>query len=1156
MNFKKLRLSGFKSFVEPTEIDIQAGLTGILGPNGCGKSNLVEALRWVMGETSAKRMRGGEMDDVIFAGSRLRPSRNLASVSVVLDNKDFKAPAAFNDQPSLEIVREIERGIGTNFTINGREVRAKDVQLLFADMATGAQATAIVRQGQIGALINAKPTERRALLEEAAGIKGLYARRHEADLKLKGAETNLNRVDDILREKKSALNSLRSQARQAAKYKEVNERLRQSESLFAHLQAVRLEQDSEQKNTAIKAIDADLETLMREAAGLSKETTEIVAKLPELRKIEAEAAAELQRFTIEQAHLAQEESRLESEMLAVGQTLEQISEDRARESSIEADATSTLAALQTERDTLTAQSQDQSSTINDLRAQLSQHRDSANELDATWQSTSRELAKREAEQQSFERELQQTQQKISSLQLQLEELGVLKEKLGTQLEMNFERQQITADLKTANSNLDTAQSDYEAAEKNLTAVESSVAEAREKLREAQNAYDRLIAEKQGLEKLLADTDAVADSFSPVLDAVRVERGYEAALAAALGDDLSASENNEAPRRWRDLGALELKYSLPEGVTLLSTVVEGPRALERSLTQVGLLSKGQDGFELQKNLKPGQRLVDADGRLWRWDGLVTLSREQSSAAANRLQQKNRLDEIGQELQAASSSFESAKSADQKTRADSDAAKNALDQARGNLRQAFATLDQYKQKQTSIDQQHADLTTRVSKTSERVDIITAELATLESSLAGTKNLLESALRDDGLAAKFTDVTKNLEAAKKQLVDTQARSDNIEREFQARNDRLDGITREQTANATRLTAAKTRLQQLADRQKDVEAKQLALQNRPQEIDAQKIKLVDLIDTAQKNRSAKAETLAQFETTADNLSRKEREAEHKISECKQNKVQLATEHAHLQQSLQLLAQQVQEKYDIDLSQLSQRHADVDFAALDYEEMRQSVVKLNSERESIGPVNLRAEEELAALNTDLDLMSKEREDLTEAIAKLRTAISTLNREGRERLLQSFEEVNKHFKELFEKLFGGGRAELTLVDSEDPLEAGLEILAQPPGKKLQTLSLLSGGEQALTTIALIFSVFLTNPAPICILDEVDAPLDDSNVGRFCNMLEEMSAKTSTAFMVITHHRMTMARMDRLYGVTMQEEGVSQLVSVDLMSSSENKRAVG
>ena len=1151
MQFNRLRLTGFKSFVDPTDLIIEPGMTGIVGPNGCGKSNLVEALRWVMGETSAKRMRGGEMDDVIFGGTSERPARNIAEVSLHLDNSDRAAPAAFNDSDELEISRRIEREQGSRYLINGRDVRARDVQLLFADAATGANSAAMVSQGQVAEVINAKPQQRRGILEEAAGIKGIHSRRHEAELRLRAAETNLERVDDVVQTLESQLQGLKRQARQATRYRNISGHIRSAEAILLHLKWTAASEILEEAEARLTEAERAVTDRTGRAAAAATAQTDTAEALPGLRDTEAAAGAVLHRFAVERDNLEAEENRANETLSGLRARLEQIADDTGREEGLAADAKGSLAGLADEESTLHAARDGEDEATAKAQARAAEISGEVSERDAQVQALTEAAASAETRRFELGKQTQDLRERQGRLQERLRDTKAELAELTAALP-EHEEHVSEGDVAAARVAAEEARLELRRAEAERQHKSRAEDAARDALTPLEAHAARLEAEADGLAELLKVNED--DLWPPLVDAVTVEPGYERALGAALGDDLSVSSDTGAPVHWRTIAPYSNPAALPGEARPLSSVVQAPAALARRLSQVGLVGD-TEGAALSGDLAQGQRLVTKDGALWRWDGF-TAAADAATPAATRLSQRNRLKDLRAqaadlegEVGAARRALEDARernAAAAKAEAEAREAGRAVDERLGTLREAAAGAAQEAAERTSRLTVLGEGEAQFTQDLEEIEVRQRELEEARSALdAGEdpKQQIGAARRAlDDLRARLT----GAEAERERLV----------QEARQRGQRLAAIASERATWRQRVEAADAQIEALARRRAEVEAEITAVESLPEGIAERRGALGGRIETAEIQRREAAAALAEAEDRLAVHDRALKAAQEELAEVRERRVRLESALEAANQSLKDVAALIAERLEC-----PPREA---LAKSDYKEGKElpgadlletRLDRLRGERDRMGPVNLRAELEADEIREQIDTLQAERDDLDAAIARLRQGISGLNREGRERLLASFDTVNAHFRELFVRLFGGGRAHLALTEADDPLEAGLEIMASPPGKRLQTMSLLSGGEQALTAICLLFAVFLTNPAPICVLDEVDAPLDESNVERFCNLVQHLSRDSDTRFLIITHNAITMARMDRLYGVTMAERGVSQLVSVDL-SLAERLREAG
>ena len=1148
LRFNKLRLSGFKSFVDPTDLHIDNGLTGIVGPNGCGKSNLVEALRWVMGETSARQMRGAGMEDVIFSGTATRPARNVAEVSLILDNSDRAAPATFNDREDLEVVRRIEREKGSNYKVNSREVRARDVQLLFADNATGARSAAMVSQGGIGAVIGAKPTERRALLEEAAGIAGLRGRRHEAELRLRGAESNLERLDDILTTLDVQFANLKKQSRQATRYRNLSDHIRKAEATLFHLRwrnAVR--ELGETEDLFRDAEDRAME-LAQTAARASAERTRVAEGLPTRRRAEAEAAEALRRHIVAGEGLNEEERRVEAARRDKRERLSQLDADEAREKALARDAEAAILRFNEEARAIAAESEGADAAREDAARALETANGTVREMDAEVSELTTRIAGMEARRNGLARRIEDLGRRVANLTNRFQDL--LAHKARAESEAPGSDEILTAEktaaetkqvLRTARATAETAETERIEAQENGTEFERAATEAR-------STVDKLETEEHTLAKLLDDPDS--ELFPKLIDAIAVQHGYEMALGAALGEDLSAPADEPAPIHWRTLPPLDAPPALPDGAKPLSSVVRAPSALARRLSQIGVVETDGEGRRLCGALAVGQRLVGRDGALWRWDGF-TVAAGAKTATAMRLEQRNRLVEIRSGIAAARTQFQAARRAADQAREIAKIKSETERAAREAAREAAQTSEAATDALNTLKHRSAELSSKLAATTEQAASARDDLEEARKRKTETEEELRGLPDIDAVKATLKRDRAILDERRRIQVERRADFDGLERAAADRERRLGSARIELKSWSERAEGAKSRIEELATRREILIKELNHLSAAPARIAEKRQTLLSIIEKSENRRKEKADALQ----TAENLLREAetamRRAERELGQARENRIRSEGAVEQARRARESIRERVAEKLDCapdDLFPMTGLNEDSELP--EPEAVERKLARLNRERETMGPVNLRAEREAAEMNERLEGLRTEREDLTLAIEKLRKGIAELNRESRDRLLASFAKVDGRFQELFTRLFGGGKAMLKLTDAEDPLETGLEIMASPPGKRMQRLSLLSGGEQALTALSLLFAVFQTNPAPICVLDEVDAPLDDANVDRFCAMLEEMANSGIARFLVITHHRMTMSRMERLFGVTMSERGVSRLVSVDLERAEE------
>ena len=1135
MRFRRLKLTGFKSFVEPAELRIEPGLTGVVGPNGCGKSNLLEAIRWVMGEGSPKSLRGGGMEDIIFAGTATRPARDFAEVSLLIERD---AAEADNDSSSeSEVTRRIERGAGSAYRIDGRDVRQKDVSLLFADAATGAHSPALVSQGRIGAVISAKPVERRMMLEEAAGISGLHARRKDAEQKLRATEHNLQRLDELLTEQEARASALRRQARAAERYRALTDKIRLAEGKLIYARWAEADRAAAEAAEQAKACEVEVARL-QQAMHVARQLQEQAAASLAEKRNSSMAARDAGRTLAHELATARAKRDTVVRRLAELERLAQaLSAETAREVALKADAAKAIETLDQERRAIEERLADAETIAARIATELTQAETVSREAEAA-------LAAVLAREAAMRAERRVADAALEAAQAQAARVSAESERLGQQLAA-------IGDGAAERTLIEQSKQASDGAARQLEEAEAALARAEQQRAEAATARDEaestLAAARAALSAARAERDALVRALDhgggAALAELKAAPGYERALAAALGEDIEAVLGSEGPRRWQGSELQAGDPVLAAGLDRLLDHVDAPGPLRRRLAQVGVAEA-----DTGQPLAVGQRLVTRDGVMRRWDGFVSVGG--GAAAAERLLRANRLAEIDRQLPGleqavadAQSARDAAASAVETHRQEAEAARVTAATAERAGRDATRAGDAAMAALERLDAQRAGLEER------RTDLTPLAEAAAESVEVARRNL--AALPDpDALCAEVESARAKASAAGEEVADCRARSATRARETAADRERHAAAGRESGEWRTRSLQAEQRLAETAARAMAMEEEQEELADEPERhaTEIERLEQASGESEAEIARTAEAERNAQEAvaiaakalTEAGEAFAAAREARAGAVARADAQVARRMEYAGIcGEKFECPPPLLPGKLGFDADQLG-----------DPEGERESLERLTAERERIGPVNLVAEQELGELDTSREANVAEKEELAQAIHRLRGSIGSLNREGRVRLLEAFEKVNAHFKSLFTTLFDGGQAHLELVESDDPLEAGLEIMAQPPGKRLQSLTLLSGGEQALTAVALIFALFLTNPAPICVLDEVDAPLDDANVDRFCDLLDRMTGETDTRYLIVTHNAVTMARMHRLYGVTMIERGVSRLVSVDLGGAEE------
>ena len=1133
MKFKSVRISGFKSFLEPTEILINDGLTGVVGPNGCGKSNIVEAVKWVMGENSARQMRGDEMDDIIFAGTSERPARNFAEVSIKLDNSERKAPANFNHLEEIEISRKIEREKGSIYRVNSKQVRARDIQLIFADNGTGARSSGIVSQGRIAQIIDATSEDRRIILEEAANIKGLHNRRHEAELKLNGANENLNRLMDIEQTYQDQLIELEKQGRKAARYRSVGDRLRKAEAtLFLTL----LNTAENEFNDFKKHLDIAKENVNKGQINVSKHTEakqEILNELPEFKKLETKKITVLQSLNITKIRLEEEKSSAKTTLNNTLNQISQIETDIQREVEIKQDAKKTLLSLFTEEEKLKSESTNFLTKKTDALKLVKDLKAKTEEANTKLSTITSEIYSIKSDKSDLEKRISVLTDKIKNSEFQISEFNS-KEDEQLLKKNNQHLSKLKQILRNKNQNLVSNKQE-------LTKLEEKEVKLSDQKSNTDQNFNVINAELNSLSSILGDDTLNKNSLEKSINNIG---NLEKAIGSVLGETLLApihSDQNHFLKNtyWRNDLKTKFSTELPKGAIPIISEIKKNSILDIALIGVGIVKDEETAYDLQKNLSFGQALTTSKGGLWRWDGFVQPQGVQNSYS-ERLQQIAKLKLLQNKLPAVTKEQKIIESKIDENQLGISKCKRDIIELESQISELVKNSNTLELTNSKLD---AKLLSSKVLLKEHLDITKIS----QKELVGLKNQLNNSINLPSLLADELKIRNIADQCRNELADAMASEQQIKthESFQARN--LMQINNQSENWKKRENEASMRLMSLQDRLKKLKDDQKRLTSLPDDFEKREEDLNKQIDKAVQDKNIASDKLVHTETNLHNLEKLEREAEQKVSSFREDMIKIEASLNLARTKIQNIEARVFEKLRINTDKLLEivGFNEKNNLNVSIELLERTVQRLINERESLGAVNLRAEEEMKEMKEKIETMSSERIDLELAIEKLRTGIFELNKEGRQRLKDSFNDVNKNFKDLFQKLFGGGDAELKLVGSEDPLKAGLEVLASPPGKKMQLLSLLSGGEQALTAISLIFSVFLCNPAPICILDEVDAPLDDTNVGRFCDLLNKIVAETNTYFMVVTHHRLTMAKMDRLFGVTMEQKGISRLVSVNL-----------
>ena len=1082
-----------------------------------------------MGEGSPKSMRSGGMDDVIFAGTAARPAREFATVTLHL---------AGSAGEEIEVQRRIQRGAGSDYRLNGRDTRAQDIRLLFADSATGAHSPAIVGQGRISAIIAAKPAERRQLLEEAAGIAGLAVRRREAEIRLRAAEANVTRLDDVIRGLETQANTLRRQAKSAERYRSLSDRIRHGEAALLHARWHAAMAASERARQAAVAAETLTAERTRLAAQLSGEAADANAALPALRQAEAEAAAAAQALRQRRALLEAEAQELARRDSALAAGIASIDRDAAREAGLADDAARAGERLAAEDAALAERLAALAADQPILGERLMAAQVAATEAESALSEAMAAHAAAAAAARAASDAAAAATARAARAEA---EARALAERLA-RLAPAPDLEPFRAAVAKAQADVAACETGVAEAESARPAAEAARSEAAAAVAAARATLASLEAEAQALGRRLAADQGKGPRIG---DRLVAAAGVEAALAAALGEDIEAGPaDSGAPRRFAGAVA-DGDPPLPAGVRPLAAEVQAPPELARRLAQTGIVDSAPDAALLVA-LRPGQMLVSRDGKSWRWDGLTDAG-ARTDAAAARLRARRRAAELEAERAAAAGTAEAATTrlreaeaasaaaatAERTARLARDAAARLLTEARGRLAQAETAA-------ARAAGEEASLKTAAAQSAADRDRLAAEAETARAAVPAADALA-------ALSAALASARQQNDSARAALATAATAVDTAARDMDSAGRRRTTIAAEQADWQRRTDASAGQRAELARRREAAEEDRAGLAARSRAITADLANLASTTETADAARAAAADRLAAAETAVNDVSARARAADADVGEARELRATARAEAEHQDAARAEIERLAGERFQCPPPLLPGRFG-FGIEPGNPEALADALDALTAERERLGPVNLRADIELKELDEQAKLTATEKAELDTAIARLRGSIGSLNREGRQRLQAAFQAVDAHFRTLFTDLFGGGEAQLALIESDDPLEAGLEIMAQPPGKKLQSLTLLSGGEQALTATALIFALFLANPAPICVLDEVDAPLDDANVERFCDLLDRMAAETSTRFLIVTHNAVSMSRMHRLFGVTMGEPGVSQLVSVDLQTA--------
>lgn len=1129
MKITGFKIAGFKSFADPVEVNIAPGMTGIVGPNGCGKSNVIESFRWSMGEISAKSMRADSMDDVIFGGTDLRAPKAACEVTTIIDNSDRTAPVEFNDADVLEVSRRLDRGEGSSYKVNGKPVKAKDVRVLFKDAGIGASSSALVSQGKVAAIISAKPIDRKQVLEEAAGVTGLASRRHEADLRLRATEQNLEQAESLEKGLSDQQASLRRQARQAKFRQEVDDLVRAAEATAflvrwrnASAKLVAANHEHERIEVIIKDLmtahihrQVELEGLSARSAPTLKLRTDAemshalaLAKIDNLRK---EGDAARRQFAVAERNIARTISDLAKSKQEIGDSAEEFLRLKDEQTVIRDDREYDTVLLEE----ATADLLDAQQALDEVTARLNESAGKLAAVKVEWQASDRAIADLQRRQEAVVQKRAVNQQRVSSARAELVALPATDSEILRLADL----------LQKLSDEHAEAFSQKEAANISKSEISAVLTSARIRLSVSKSELALLISSRQ-------KTASISES-------VTVAEGYDLAFAAAFAGEMEATLSGGGDRSWNVLGVRQGK---PSAIPSLLDYVEAPPELQAALAAVGVVNEEGEALALVQTLLPGQMIVTTSGKRFRWDGFRSTV---DDFQAEEMKRERRIRELQVEVEVTEANV--AQSSEEFEHA-TDKARQCAEREQQVGAEADATrrgLAEARAKQSEIETKRLSLQTLIETLEEgseafEIDIIglEEEMARLTEQRAGLASVNGVEAEVFGLRASQKTASEHYESRRRQL-------EKVRRDSEVRVERLASIEQKIVDFDRRIVQAREHIAELEVRQVEYQAEQDNLK--------------EVIERLPEDEAEANEHLEELSVRLVDAARAAQECEALVEACKvavkaadeelgarrEDRARIVAEIKAAQEAAQELVRVIEETLHVAPDKLPmiagiEEDADLpDVATCDGR-----VDGLKKRRDAIGAVNPLAEAHLKEVEEKLGKANAARDELRTAVKRLRDQIAAFDRERRERLIEAFAAIDGHFRALFTRVFGGGRAFLKLSGSDDPLEAGLEIFASPPGKNLQSMSLLSGGEQAMTALALIFAAFLIRPAPVCVLDEVDAALDDANIDRLTRLVEELAGE-QTRFLVITHRSLTMSKCDRLYGVTMAEKGVSKLMTLDM-----------
>ena len=1142
-NIKKLKISGFKSFPYPLEIEIPEGITGIIGPNGCGKSNIFEAIRWVMGESSSKSLRSSSMEELIFSGTDNVPEKNIAEVTVDLEINEENRKQFGDDK--LIISRQLERGVGSFYKINNKDVRAKDISILFSDSGSGPRSSSIISQGNIDQIINFKPLERKIILEDAAGISGLQTRRHDSELKLNATEKNLERIADNISILEKQNQSLKRQSRQAENYQKISDQIKHNQKKLFYFQwkNSNIQISSFLKNTNI--IKNKINNIEQELEKINTVSDEIKVNLGKCELEKLALDKKMNKMILEKETVVNKKQNLTLRRAEVQNFLLSLENDQARVHKQIQDIKKNIKELN--KSILDSNNYD--NLKKKLKSELTNEanlNEKISKLESILYSEIQLTLGEEFKKDNFiesnvilKKKKKEVEKELEKL---LEQIKIRKNKTNIKILEGLEK-----NINDMSYEIKTLKNDRLENEKKLKIIEKDFEKRSKEFDITFNNLTKNNAELDTLKKFTKDID---NSKKSMINLIKIENGYEKAVYTVLNYDLDA-ELLESKKYWVEKYNRELP-DLPKSVDQLSNYVSGPKQLDQILSQIGVVKKKIDGFNISRDLNVGQYIVSTEGCVWRWDGLFSEKETEISKWFSQAQKIRELEKNILILNRNMSEFDKSldkikKQKNKLINIDLLIYKNQQN-LQNNLNKENIKLSQQKNK-VLVEQAYIDkLIERQNLLFDHKKKLTEEISDIEDKLKlGTSKPNEK---------KQTQLTlDNLkdQIKKKRIYINQINQKVLSMEIQSNHNAKsleENLSREKES-VSQLDNYEKRITKLRQERQNLDIQPDNFDQKINSIIAEIKMLQNKIDKNNNYIELNNNKLNQNNEKIRRLNNEKNHINNQKIRLEENtrfhKDKLKEIEENIKKSFRIHPTQMEKEFDGDNKNGSETR--------DFMEVERVIEDLINKRNQIGPVNLRAYIEQKEVIKELEDIISERNDILLAIKKLRKAITEINQEGKKRLLKAFDKVNENFSNLFKKFFSGGTAHLELVNSDDPLQTGIEIYAKPPGKKLSSISLLSGGEKTLTAISLIFSIFLIKPSPICILDEVDAALDDENVGKFCEILNEIKNQTKTKFLIVTHHKITMSMVDKIYGVTMNQKGISDVVSVSFDNTRDYQEAI-